>query len=209
MGAGMIKIVIGAFVAAVAMFITGFIFFATPLNMLAYSSIPDAQQAGVQAVLAANMPQTGTYSIPSAVSAEGAVMYGKGPVATVHYNSGGFSAEDPMVMIKGFIHMFVVALLVGMALGKLDRRIPDFASRARIVVLFGVAANIFAYLGEPIWYQHDWTYALYQCVAQTVMLVIGGLVIARWFLPVSAIIPNKVQEPRRVEEVSTVDSASL
>lgn len=186
----MIKSTIGAFAAAIAMFLAGFVFFATPLGMVAYSGIPDAQQASVQAVLAANMPATGTYMVPSPASPEGTVMYGKGPIATVHYNSGGFSAEDPGVMLKGFIHMFIVALIMAFALAKLDRRVPDFASRARIVVLFSIAANVLAYLGEPIWYRHDWTYAIYQFVAQTVMLALGGLIIARWFLPVSAVMPE-------------------
>ncbi len=205
----MFRIILGAIAAAVAMFITGFVFFATPLGMIAYSSIPDTQQASVQAVLAANLPSTATYMIPSPASAEGAVMYGKGPIATVHYNSGGFSAEDPMTMLKGFIHMFVVALIMGFALAKLDRRVPDFPSRARIVVLFAAAANILAYLGEPIWYRHDWVYALYQCVAQGVMLAIGGLIIARWFLPVSAAVPAKPQEAARAEEIPPTGGAGL
>lgn len=186
----MIKSTIGAFAAAIAMFITGFVFFATPLGMIAYSTIPEAQQASVQAVLAGNMPATGTYMVPSPASAEGAVMYGKGPIATVHYNSGGFSAEDPSTMLKGFVHMLIVALIMAFALAKLDRRIPDFPSRARIVVLFSIAANMLAYLGEPIWYRHDWTYAIYQFIAQTVMLAVGGLIIARWFLPVGAAMPE-------------------
>jgi hypothetical protein len=205
----MIKITLGAFAAAIAMFITGFIFFATPLGMIAYSSVPEAQQAAAQANLASNLPATGTYMIPSPSTAEGAVMYGKGPIATVHYNNGGFSAEDPGVMLKGFIHMLIVGLIMAFALAKLDRRIPDFASRARIVVLFSVAANALAYLGEPIWYRHDWTYAIYQFVAQTVMLAVGGLIIARWFLPVSATVPDKVEETARVQEVPPVDSPSL
>ncbi len=205
----MIKTTLGAVSAAIAMFLAGFIFFATPLGMIAYSSIPEAQQAAVQANLASNLPATGTYVVPSPRTAEGAVMYGKGPIATVHYNSGGFSAEDPSVMLKGFAHMLIVALIMAFALAKLDRRIPDFASRARIIVLFSVAANAFAYLGEPIWYRHDWTYAIYQFVAQTVMLALGGLIIARWFLPVSASLSDKIEEPVRVQEVPPVDGAGL
>jgi hypothetical protein len=205
----MFKTLLGAFAAAVAMFIAGFLFFATPLGMIAYSTVPEAQQAAAQASLTANLPGTGTYMIPNPSTAEGAVMYGKGPIATVHYNKGGFSAEDPAGMVGGFIHMLIVALIMAFALAKLDRRIPDFASRARIIVLFSVAANALAYLGEPIWYHHDWTYAIYQFVAQTVMLAVGGLIIARWFLPVSAVVPDKVQEVRNAEEVPPTDGAGL
>jgi hypothetical protein len=185
----MFKLILGALAAAIAMFVAGFIFFATPLGMIAYSSVTEAQQAALQANMASNLPSTGTYMIPSPATPEGAIMYGKGPIATVHFNTGGFSAEDPAVMVKGLIHMFVVSLILAFALAKLDRRVPDFASRARIVVLFSIAANALAYLGEPIWYHHDWAYALYQFVAQAVMLGVGGLIIARWFLPTAAEMP--------------------
>jgi hypothetical protein len=204
----MFRILLGSIAAAIAMFIAGFIFFATPFSGIAYSSVSEVQQASAQAALAANLPATGTYMIPSPSTAEGAVMYGKGPIATVHFNTGGFSAEDPMTMIYGLGHMFVVALLMGIALAKLDRRIPDFASRARIVVFFAIAANMLAYLGEPIWYRHDWTYALYQFVAQTVMLAVGGLIIARWFLPVAAeLTAEQVQKPISSQEVPPVSVA--
>jgi hypothetical protein len=200
----MFKVILGAFAAAFAMFIAGFIFFATPLGMIAYSTTAEPQQASAQAALAANLPATGTYMIPNPGSAEGAILYGKGPVATVHFNTGGFSAEDPMTMLYGFGLMFGVALLMAMALARLDRRVPDFASRARIVVFFSIAANALTYLGEPIWYRHDWTYALYQFVAQTVMLAIGGLIIARWFLPVSAELAQDAQKTVSGQEVPPV-----
>jgi hypothetical protein len=177
------RMLIGSLAAAVAMFITGFIFFATPLSYLAYGSVDVAQQAAVQQTLAANLPTTGTYSVPSAATANGAVMYGKGPIATIHYNAGGFGVADPGVLIAGFVHELIVALLMGVALLTVAARVPDFGSRARLVILFSVAGGVLAHLGEPIWYHHDWAHFIYLFVGDTAMLVVGGLVIARWFLP--------------------------
>ncbi|MBY8824844.1 hypothetical protein [Sphingomonas colocasiae] len=177
------RMLIGSFAAAIAMFVTGFIFFATPLSYLAYGSADVQQQATVQQVLAANLKQTGTYTIPSAATAAGAVMYGKGPIATIHYNSGGFGVADPAVLISGFVHELIVALLMGFALLTVAARVPDFVSRAKLVVLFSVAGGVLAHLGEPIWYHHDWGHFIYLFVGDTAMLVVGGLIIARWFLP--------------------------
>jgi hypothetical protein len=170
-------------VAAVAMFITGFIFYATPLSYIAFSSTDFPQQAAVQQALAANLPGTGTYTIPSAATAEGTIMYGKGPIATVHYNSGGFSVADPAVLIAGFVHELIVALLLGFALLGVAGRVSDFPSRARLVILFSLGGAVLMHLGEPIWYHHDWTHFIYLLIGDTAMLMVGGLVIARWFLP--------------------------
>ncbi len=192
----MFKISLGAFVAAIAMFMTGFVFYATPLGMIQYTSVGEVEQAAVQSALAThlNTTGTGTYMIPSPSSAEGTVMYGKGPVATVHYNSKGYSTEDVSAMINGFVQEFIVCLILGFALSRLDRRIPDFASRAQLVIGFAVAGSALINLGQPVWMHHDWTYALYAFVADAVMLAVGGLVIARWFLPTTAEMPSPVQK---------------
>ncbi len=197
----MIKLFIGAIAAAVAMFLTGFLFFATPLQFLATGpSIPTAQQAAIQSVLAANLPSTGTYAVPQPTDAEATVMYGKGPIATIHYNAKGYSAEDPTAIFTGFIHEVIVCLLLAGALSTLDRRIPDFGSRARIVVLFSIAATGLITLGEPIWYHHDWPNFIYGFVANTAMLIVAGLVIARWFLPKAAEMTTPVAVPSPVFE---------
>src|SRR3546814_7784155 len=100
----MTRFVIGCVAAAVAMFILVFILYGSPLSMLAYATASDAANASVQNALAANLPKTGTYIVSWPNSAEGTVLYGRGPVATIHYNTGGFSLADPSAMIGGFIH---------------------------------------------------------------------------------------------------------
>ena len=185
----MIKLATGAFAAAVAMFVTGFIFFATPLGQIAYAGADETQSAAVQAALAANLPKTGTYMIPDPSTQSGTTLYGQGPVATVHYNSKGFSLSDMSGIGYGFLQELIVCILIAAALSTLDRRIPDFASRARIVVLFSIAASALSNLGNPIWWHHDWAYWIYNFVAESVMLSVAGLVIARWFLPVAAEMP--------------------
>lgn len=179
----MARFIIGCVAAAVAMFILGFVLYGTPLSMLAYATASDAVNASVQNALAAGLPKTGTYIVPWPSSAEGTILYGRGPVATIHYNTGGFPVADPGAMIGAFIHMLVSVAILGLALMLVAGRIADFGSRARLVLYFTLSASIFINLADPIWAHHDWTYAVYRFLADFIILAAGGLVIARWFLP--------------------------
>jgi hypothetical protein len=175
----MARALIGALIGAVAMFIIGFIFFATPLMKLGSATVDNAQAAAVQQAMAANLPRTGTYSIPSGDTPEQTVMYGQGPIATIHYNTSGFSIADPTVMIGGFIHMFVVALLMAVGLFTLSRYVPRFGEQVRLMILGIVGAAAFMRLGEPIWFHHDWGNAIYLFIADTISLGVAGLIILK------------------------------
>ena len=39
------------------------------------------------------------------------------------------------------------------------------------------------HLGEPLWFHHDWIHFIYLFLGDVAMMIAGGLVIARWFLP--------------------------
>ena len=177
------KMLLGAVAAAIAMFLVGFVFFGTPLDLIAYSSTGTAEQAAVQQALAVNLPQTGTYAIPAASDAVTTNLYSKGPIATIHYNTSGFGVMESGTLIAGFVHELIVALILGFALLGIAGRVSDFASRARLVVLVSVAGGVMMHLGEPIWYHHDWTHFIYLFIGDVAMMIAGGLVIARWFLP--------------------------
>jgi hypothetical protein len=180
----MIRVVWGSFVAAIAMFVIGFIFFG-PLGLsnLATKSVDDAPALVIQQALKANLPQTGTYMIPNDTRSAGqTAMYGNGPIATVHYNSTGFVAGmDPATIGKGFVFNFAIALLIGLALIGIDGRVRDFGSRARVAAIIGIAGAAFTNLGEPLYYHHDWPHFLYAFVADALMLAAAGVIVA-WFL---------------------------
>ncbi|HZG07723.1 MAG TPA: hypothetical protein VEZ70_01950 [Allosphingosinicella sp.] len=180
----MVRVIIGAVPAALAMFVIGFLFFATGLQNIATGSLGDTQAAAVQQVLGSNLPGTGTFVVPNpnASSAQN-VMYGQGPIATIHYNMSGFSALDPKSVVGGLVLNFIVALLIGTALIGVDRRVPDFGSRARVVVILAVAAAALCHLKEPLFYHHDWGNSIYAFIADSLALAAAGLIIARWFLP--------------------------
>jgi hypothetical protein len=184
----MARVLIGSIAGAIVMFVVGFLFFATPLMKLSTSNIGNAEAAALQQSLATNLPSTGTYFVPDAsTTAEQSVMYGQGPIATIHYTTGGYSASDMGVIIGGLILDFATALLMGAALLTIGARVPDFPSRARVVVLFSLAAAAYMHLGEPIWYHHDVANFVYLFIGDAAAMIAGGLVIARWFLPRMAV----------------------
>ncbi|WP_174275204.1 hypothetical protein [Sphingomonas bacterium] len=179
----MIRVLIGSLAGGVVMFLVGFLFWATPLNKLAFSSASEQQTANVQLAMANNLPHTGRYIVPDPETPGGTVLYGKGPVATVDYNAAGFSTQGGSWMLGGFIHEVVVAGLIGFSLLAVAGRVVDFESRARLVIGFSAAGSVLITLSDPIWMHADWGFAIYNLVACMAMLIAPGLLIARWFLP--------------------------
>jgi membrane protein YqaA with SNARE-associated domain len=173
----MVRALIGAVLGAVAMFVIGFVFFATPLSKLGTASLDDHQAAAIQQVLAANLSRTGTYFVPDPGTRAQSEMYSRGPVATVHYNMNGFSPVDPGALLAGFVHMLIVALLGALALQRMSRYVTALADQAKIAGATILAAAAFMRLGEPIWYHYDWSQAIYLFVADVVSLGAAAFII--------------------------------
>ena len=58
------------------------------------------------------------------------------------------------------------------------------ATRARIVVLVSVATVLYFTIGMPVFnYYMPSGYWIYLAISQLAGFVVGGLVLARWFLP--------------------------
>ncbi|MEA3011301.1 MAG: hypothetical protein QOJ91_2993 [Sphingomonadales bacterium] len=179
----MIRTVIGGLVAGIIIFVTGFIFWATPLGELAYSKAGDAESAAVQTALAQNLTKTGTgtYEIPYAGTPQGQTLYGNGPIATVHFNTAGFSKEDMGMLLPGFIVAVISGLLIAFGLAAVSGR--SFAELARLVVCFSLGFTVWEYLGTPIFNHFGWGFWIYSFIAESVSLILAGLVVARWFVP--------------------------
>lgn len=178
----MLRLILGAALAAVAMLVAGVIFFATPLNGIGTRTLGDEQAAQAQAALKSVIPGTGTYAVPDADTAAQTVMYGTGPVATIHFNAAGFAAGDASLLVWGFFLNFVAALLAGLGLRALGGRVPDLASRARLVIAIAAGSSLYIHLGRALYHHHDLANVLYLLVGDALALSLGGLVVA-WFLP--------------------------
>jgi hypothetical protein len=106
-------------------------------------------------------------------------MYGQGPISTIHYSMSGFAIGDSTTLLVGFLHMLIVALLMGAGLGAVSRFVPGFGERARLLVLGVIGATAFIHLREPIWFHHDWLHFIYLFVADSLSLIVAGLIILK------------------------------
>ena len=166
------SIYVGAIAAAVVMFALGFVFYGL-LGMMAYDPLPPEVAATIQAALGDSLAASGTYMVPA-----GEEEWMKGPGAVINYVVAGGAQNVPTAMILGFVHMAVIALLMAVGLRAMG---GGFDRQAQIVLWFGLAASVFMHLGDPIWFGFGWKMSLFEFVADGVMFVAGGLVLARWF----------------------------
>ena len=181
----MIRTFIGGLVGGLILFVAGFIFWATPLGEIPYSRATDVQNADVQLALARNLTPTGTgtYIIPAHGSADGAQNYARGPIATVHFNTDGFSPDDMAMMLPGLIVALISGLLMAFGLAAVGGGGRSYAATARLVVLASLAFCAWEFLASPIFNHFGWRFWIYSFVVQSVTWILAGLVIARWFLP--------------------------
>jgi len=187
----MVRILIGSVVGGLAQWIIGALFWATPLSRIAFHVADDSANAGVQQALAQYLTPTGTgtYYVPWPDTPQGTILHGRGPVAMIHFNMSGFPLMNSTSLIEGLILSIVSILLIGLALHAIGGRVQDFASRAKLVVLFSVAATLYFTVGQPVFnYFMPWGYFLYLALSQVLGLVAGGLVLVRWFMPNSTVV---------------------
>ncbi len=178
------RTLIGGLVAGLILFVVGFIFWATPLGQLAFKTAPDAQGAAVQLALAQNLSPTGTgtYAIPAAHTQQGGVLASQGPIATVHFNTSGYSPDDMTMILPGLVLALISGVLLAMGLSVLAGT-RSFGEQARLVLFVSVGITMWTILGQPVFNHYGWGYWIYAFIAETVALVLAGLVVARWFLP--------------------------
>jgi hypothetical protein len=202
----MVRTFIGGLVAGLVIFVVGFIFKMTPLAELAYSNAEPARGAAVQTSLAQNLTEsgTGTYIVPGYKTAEEAVLYGKGPIATVHFNTQGASRNDMSAILPGFIVALITGTLIAFGLRAVAGPGIGFAGLARLVVLFSSGITIWTILAQPIFNHYGWGYWIYSFIAETAGLIAGGLIVAKWFLPRDHL-PHAAAAPR--EEAPHVGEA--
>ena len=181
----MVRTLIGGVVAGIVLFVVGFIFWATPLAEIAYKKADVGASAAVQTALAQNLTQTGTgtYVIPSTDTAQGTTLYGRGPIAEVHFNTDGFPAEDMSMLLPGFIVAVIAGLLLAFGLAAVGGGGRGFKSMSKLVVLVSLGFTTWSILAAPIFGHFGWTYWIYAFVAESVALILAGLVVVKWFMP--------------------------
>ncbi|CAM8650976.1 hypothetical protein [Sphingobium sp.] len=174
----MVRALIGGLLGGLSMFITGFIFWGTPLSALALSRTDEQASANLQAAMAQALTPTGTgvYVIPDPATAQGTILYGKGPVAHIFYNEGGFPVMDSGALIGGLILSLVVGVVIALALRFVT---TGFADRARATILFALGAVLWLHIGQAVFNHAPWGYILYLAFSDFMALALAGLIAAK------------------------------
>jgi len=179
----MARLFLGGALGGLAMWLVGFIFWGTPLSLLALSKTDAATTAAVQAALAQHLGPlgTGAYPIPWPGTPQGTQLYGQGPTAMVLFNTGGFANPDSAALIGGLVLAIVCALLAGFALRMVAATL-SFADRLKLVAITAVAVTAYSDLGQPIFNHAPWGYFFYLWLSDVASWVAAGAVLA-WALP--------------------------
>ncbi len=186
-----IRTVLGGLVGGLVLYLVSLLFWNTPLKALAYSSVDDATNAQLQAALAQGLTRngTGTYHIPSADTAQGTVLHGQGPIATVHFNTGGFATTDSGTLVTGLLLALITGILI--ALGLTFAGVRTFGERVRIVILLAIAATLYLDIGQAVTNHYGIGFFFYSFLCDAIGLSFAGVVIARWFMPGASHVAEK------------------
>lgn len=176
-------LVTGSFLAAVATFIFGALFWTSPLPYGAVHEVGSDRIA--EALLERIFPDTGLYMVPSpSLSATDperyAQLHREGPVvmANVVHAAGEPMAAGTFAI--GFLHQFVGCLLIGMLLLQVSPALPSLGARAAFVALVGFTAAYWANLGAVVWWHSPIGWEFWKLVHDVVVWIIAGLVLARF-----------------------------
>lgn len=176
----MLRLIIGAFVAAFLMFNLGFVFWASGLIDFSSHMSPEAETA-VADTLKANTTRHGLYFVPdikNGTEAEVSARMSQGPFAMIYVKPDGAAMGAPSTLAMGFGHMFVTALLIGMLLKWVLPSTPGWMDRFKVAAMVGVIGTFFGQLAMPIWWHHDWSTALLFAAYNLVAYLIAGAVMA-------------------------------
>lgn len=175
----------GGIVGGFAMYLVGFLFWGTPLSAIALGKASPQASAAVQTALAQSLTTSGsgTYIVPDASTPDGTTLYGRGPIAIVHFNTAGYPVMDSQALIAGLVLALICGVLIAVALRIVAIGVQSFADRARIALIFAVTIPLYIDLGQPVFNHADWSYYIYSFLCDALGFAVAGLVIARWFLP--------------------------
>jgi hypothetical protein len=183
----MVKLGIGAVVAAIAMFMWGFVYWGTGIVDLFTHMTPQAETALSEA-LKTNLTSDGVYFVPEpniGTTEEWQQRMSQGPLAMINYRAEG-AAPMTTTMGLGFVHMLVTAFLIGLLLQMLLPVAPGYFERVKLVAAVGFVAVFQAHVGQPIWWHWPWSHAVLGSIYDFVSYLIAGAVLAYFVAPKKA-----------------------
>lgn len=180
----MVKLALGAVVAAIAMFVWGFIYWGTGIVDLFTHMTPEAETALSEA-LKTNLTADGVYFVPEpkhGTPDEWQQRMSVGPLAMINYRAGG-AAPMGVMMGMGFAHMLVTAALLGVLLQMLLPATHGYVDRLKLIAVAGFIAAFYIHFAQPIWWHYPWIHAATGFVYDLVSFTIAGAILAYFIAP--------------------------
>lgn len=180
----MAKLALGTFVAAIAMFMWGFLYWGSGLIDPFTHMTPEAETA-IGETLKTNVTADGVYFIPDSKVGTQEQWFQRmaaGPVAMINFRSGG-TAPMSTTMTLGFVHMLVTAILLALLLRLLLPVAPTYLDRLKLVAFVGVIGAVEANLGQPVWWHWPWSHAFTGTIYAFGSYLVAGLLLAYFVAP--------------------------
>ncbi len=182
------KKLLGIFLATLAMFIFGAVFWMTPLTTSFYLQSNDDEAVGRR--LKDMFPTTGTYFVPGKQAApeKRLELLKAGPLATVHvdYERKLAGEPDPKTLAAGFVHELISMALAALVLGALLTVLNTYVRRVGFMAMIGVLIAWFGPLSQPIWWYHPWPVHIVNAIYTVLAWIVAGLVLAAYIKPASS-----------------------
>lgn len=179
------KHLVGPLLAALAAFILGFIYWGLP-PLLAYKTLGSvADVSGTALAVGKMFPASGTYLLPSPLDGEATMneLAARGPSIEVHIVKEPFTGADMgKCMALGFLHVFVISLLLSFLLCGLEKAFVRWTCRVKFCSAIGLLVAT-GNLGYVIWWHHSLGWTVAQSVYDFLMYLVIGLVLAKFVTP--------------------------
>lgn len=162
------KLILGSFLAALAFFFWGFVYYG--FSGVPYAFLGDSSDE-VALSLKESFPADGTYLYPDPGTDNMEELQSRGPIAMVHIKRDG--VENPMSMMgAGFLHGWIYSFLLALLLKQICKK-TGYGGRVGFVVLAATVGAFAARVGDAVWWQQAWGWQL----ANLAYAVVGGLII--------------------------------
>ncbi len=181
------KFVLAPALSALAMFVLGAVFWMSPFPYRTLTPVADNPAA--IATLDKIFPTTGTYMLPGPEMADQKLLttlWERGPTAEIQFIREGHPMMEAAVFVKGYIHYFVVSLLLGCLLSRVGSSLATYGARVWFCTVVGTTGATLTCLSNPIWWHHAWGWNLMQALYAVLAFTAGGLVLAKLLAPKAA-----------------------
>lgn len=169
------KLLLGSFLAGLALFMWGFIYYGVSGIPYQFLGTPNP---GAGAALKSSFPTDGTYIIPGPNAENLEAAQRDGPIAMIQIVRDG--TENPMsMMLPGFIHGWAYCFFLGCLLQQICKK-AGYGERVWFVVQVGIAGAFLARFGDAIWWWQAWSWQISNFAYSVIGAAIAGAILAKF-----------------------------